>query len=390
MSSFLSVRCSASQSRNTENAPMKQILMAAVVAMAVHALLLVGFVGAFHGDPAALVCAGRERIGRAPYELIRVSFERFGYDGQFYYAIARSPWRRHDIGIDHAPGRQLRILYPAVTWILSAGDPRVLLWVMPAVNLLAIGGLAGVGTVLARHNGLTPWWGCLLPLAVNAALPALRDLTDVVALLSLSCLLATWLLRAPWWAISLAAAGSVFGREQNVAIVLVVLATAALQRRSKLVAGLTGVLVLWGGWVGVLRLLYGSWPFLPAQGNFGPPFAAMWKCWPNLGTEALNGRDAVQAACITWVLVQMAVALYLARKSGDPVLRLFLLAGFSLAALAGTAIYVDKWSFMRVLSWLPLGLWFAFAQTRRRWALGALALPALIPLAVVVRAWTIA
>jgi hypothetical protein len=367
---------------------MKKILLPAAAAAVLHAGLLAGFVAAYRGDVAALLCVGQDRMARAPYEAVRIGFERFGYDGQFYYAIARAPWQRHLLGIDHPPGRQLRILYPALSWLFSGGDAQLLLWVMPAVNVLAIAGLAALGALLARRHGLNAWWGCLLPLAVNAALPALRDLTDVVAVLSLGCLLSAWLLRAPWWLMALAAAASVFGREQNLAIVLLVFAAAGWQRQGRTCAALAVVVVLWVGWVVALRLMYGAWPFLPAQGNFGRPFAALWRCWPRWGRTGLHAQAVVQAACLACIVLQGVLAVYLARRPGDPVLRLFLLAGVTLAVFAGTAIYVDKWSFMRVLSWLPLGLWLACVQSRRRWALLALALPSLLPMGVVVRAWT--
>src|SRR5579871_4129202 len=95
----------------------------ALAAAVLHAGILAGYVAAFHGDLSALVCVARERLGRTPYEHIHTGFDRNGYDGQFYYAIARAPWRRHDLGIDAPAIRQARILYPALSWALSAGDP---------------------------------------------------------------------------------------------------------------------------------------------------------------------------------------------------------------------------------------------------------------------------
>jgi hypothetical protein len=366
---------------------MKQVLGPALLAGALHAALLAGYVGAHHGDPASLVCVGNERRGRQPYEGIRVGFDRFGYDGQFYYALARAPWARHLQGIDFAPGRQLRILYPAVSWLLSGGNPRLLVWVMPAVNLLAIAGLAGVGAALASRRGLSPWWGCLLPLAVNAGMPALRDLTDVLSTLTVAALLAAWLTNRPGWVLALCAAGAAFCREQNVAVVGLVLAATAWQRRWADCASLAAVLALWAGWVGTLRWMYGESPFLPAEGNFGKPLAAFVGCLPGLGGHAVAGRAWPHVACLLLVGAEMLLALDLARRPGDPVLRLLLLGAVALAAVAGTAIYEDKWSFTRVLAWLPLGLWLACAEQRRRWLLAALALPGLLPVGVVVKAW---
>jgi hypothetical protein len=140
-------------------------------------------------------------------------------------------------------------------------------------------------------------------------------------------------------------------------------------------------------WVGFLRLTYGVWPFLPASGNFGRPFAAFVQCLPASGSHRTTTQTITHAACLALVAAQMVLALYLARRPGDPVLRLFLLAGFTLAALAGTAIYEDKWSFTRVLAWLPLAAWLACVEQQRRRLLALLALPALIPVGVVVKAW---
>jgi hypothetical protein len=367
---------------------MKDLVGPALAAAAFHAALLAGFVAAKGGDPAALLCVGAERVGRPPYEIIRVGFERFGYDGQYYWVLAHNPWRRHVAGIDFAPGRHLRILYPAVSWLLSGGDAGRLLWVMPAVNVLAIAGLATLGALLARRQGLRPWWGCVLPLAVNAGMPALRDLTDVLAVLAAAGLLASWLLRGPWWQLGLWGAAAAFCREQNVAVVGAVAAVAAWRRQGRACAALAGVLGLWSLWACALRLTYGAWPFLPAEGNFGPPGAAYLRCWPHLGAHGGVGNAVVHGAALAFVGLEVVLALYLAvRGPGDPVLVLVLLAGVALAATCGTAIYEDKWSFTRVLSWLPLGLWLAGAWTRRRWALAVMALPGLLPVGVVLKAW---
>ncbi len=366
---------------------MKQILGPALLAGAFHAALLAGYVVAHQGEPSALVCVAQERRGRVPYEYIRVGFERFGYDGQFYYALARAPWTRHVLGIDFAAGRQLRILYPALGWMLTGGDAQLLLWAMPAINVAAIAGLAALGALLARRRGLSPWWGCLLPLAVNAGMPALRNLTDVLSTLAVAGLLITWLLQRPGWELVLWGAAAAFAREQNVAVVGLVLVVAAWRRQGPVCASLAGVLVLWAGWVCYLRWTYGVWPFLPTEGNFGRPFAAFLTCLSNAGDHRTLSQTLTHIACLALVATEMALALLMARQTEDSVLRLFLLAAFVLAALAGTAIYVDKWSFTRVLAWLPLAIWLGAVQHRRHRLLAFLALPGLLPLGVMIKAF---
>jgi hypothetical protein len=341
-----------------------------------HLGLMVRYVGRSRGDVSVLVGAGEERAGKAPYAAVRTPLGHYGYDGQFYYALAQDPWRRHAKEIDAPAARQLRILYPAACWLLSGGDPELLFWVMPAVNLAAIGGLAGLGAWLALRHGLSGWWGFLLPLALNPGLPALRNLTDPLATLALVGLLGGWLVRAPAWAIGLCAAAAVLGREQNAAIVVLLLGAGVWARRGRDVAALTAALLVWLGWVLTLRGAYGVWPFLSGQGNFAGPLEGYLSRWSHLGHPAWSGKDtAMHLIAMTGLALQSLLALYLLLRApaGERVMPLVALAGVALVGAAGWSIYEDAWSYMRVLVWLPAGLWLAGLRARRGWVLLLLA-----------------
>jgi hypothetical protein len=360
----------------------------ALVAVALHAALLALFVGAYRGDPSALVCAGRDQAGRRPYEAVHVSIQQRGYDGQYYYALARAPWRRHREGLDQPAARHARILYPALGWLLTGGDRRGLLWALPLINLLAVGALAWVGSAVARSRGLSPWWGVLLPLAVNAGLPALRDLTDAVAAAAVAGMLAARLLRGPLWVQLICAAAAVLGREQNVAVVGVALAASAWRREWAAALGLAGAAALWAAWMATLRIVYGASPFLPSQGNFGPPFAGMAYAWTHLpGPKGSLLVAALNAFCLLALAGQLMLVAGLARLRPDPALLLTALAGALLAVLGGVWIYEDRWSYMRVFAWLPLALWLGFARAGRALPLLLLAATALLPLQAALSAW---
>ncbi len=387
-----------------------------LAAAAFHAAVLAAYVAAFHGDLSSLVCVARERLGRTPFEHIHTGFDRNGYDGQFYYAIARAPWQRHDRDIDAPAVRQARILYPALSWLLSAGDAWRLLWVMPLLNLLAISGLAALGAVVAQRHGLSPWWGVLLPFAVNAGMPALRNLTDVLSTLTVGALLVAWLLRWPWWTLAVCAAAALLSREQNVVVVLLVLAfslrrvwgvyplsggrqppeplrtqgaDAPRSEDSSLsqTTGLLAALLLWLGWMCVLRLLYGEWSLLPAGGNLGPPLSGMIYRWTHLADES-RGYTIFHVVCMLTLTLQLALAFWLVRTPVDRLIQLIALAGAALAGMGGLALYGDNWSYPRVFAWLPLGVWLGCVQASWRWPLVALSAPALLPLAVLLRVWS--
>jgi hypothetical protein len=365
----------------------KWLVFPVVVTALFHVALLALYAGAFHGDPGALVCLSRSRIGQAPFEAIHQGFAGDGYDGQFYYALARDPWRVHQ-ELDSPALRHKRILYPALAWLLAAGNPDRLVYALPLVNVLAIAGLAGLGGFLSLRQGLSPWWGCLLPLAVNAGLAALRDLTDPLSTFLVCGLLVAWLVRARWWVAALWAVGAVFCREQNAVVVGLLLAVAGWQRRGWLALGLAGTLVLWAGWIGLLWTVYGTWPFHSAESHV--------LAWPFLGmVEGVH--QLAGTASRPWLLahllglltlgLDLVVFAWLLRRNCDLVFRLLLLLAVLPVLLGGASLYVDLYSVQRVFVLLPLGAWLACVQLRRPRALLALSSPLLLLLLVVTSAW---
>ena len=360
-----------------------------LVAVAWHLALLAGHVLAHGGDLSSLVYVGAKRIHQAPFQAaIRSSFPYDGSDGQFYYVLAQAPLARHGDEVDHPAARQLRILYPALSWLLSGGDPHRLLWAMPLVNLLAIAGLAWCGAVLARRHRLSPWLGVLLPLAVNAGMPALRNLSDVLADCAAAALLLSWL-RKSSAGVLLAGAAALFCREQNLVLVLIVLGAALWEGSQRLALGLAGVLGLWCGWVAYLTAVYGSLPFLETHGNFTVPFAGMLHRWAELtGPGGSRAHIPVHAGCLLWLTGQMLLVGLVWRWRPERVVLLTALAGAALAACGGWSMYGDSWSYTRVFVWLPLGLWFACIQARKLWPLLPLcAVPALLAMLGVYQQW---
>jgi hypothetical protein len=352
------------------------ILLPALAATLFHLGLLARYVVHSRGDLSILVAAGKERAAEAPYAAVRCPLGQLGYDGQYYYALAQDPWRRHQVGIDIAPARQLRILYPALCWLLSGGDRERLFWVMPAVNLAAIGALAALGAWLALRHGRSGWWGFVLPLAVNPGLPALRNLADPLATLALVGLLAAWLVRAPAWVVGLTAAAAALGREQNVAIVVLLLGAGVWARRWREAAALALAVLVWAGWAVTLGVAYGGWPFLPGQGNFGGPLEGYLFRWSHLGHPGWSRKETtMHLVAMLGLTLQALLALYLLLRApkGERVPPLVALAGVLLVAAAGLSIFEDAWSYLRVLVWLPAGLWLAGLRARQGWILLLLA-----------------
>jgi hypothetical protein len=353
----------------------------------VHLLLMMAYVAAFHGDVSALVCVSEPKIGRFPFECVTTGFGKGGFDGQFYYILSRDPWRPAvPSNVDLPPYRHCRVLYPALAWLLSGGgDPVLLLWALPAINLACIGVLAWLGAALANHYGRSPWWGFMLPVVLNVGAPALRDLTDPLAATAVCGLVTAWLLRwrAAW--LALWAVAAVLSREQNLAIVGVVFLACWTQRCWKYSGALIAAVGVFCVWMAVLYAVYGALPM--GGGNFAAPFVGMWSRWTHLDGEVGAARLPIHAVSITFVALQVVVCLVLPLFRPERTALLIALAGAALAILGGPAIYGDGHSYTRVFLWMPMGLWIWGVQTGRRWPIALMSPAALWPLFAVAKVW---
>jgi hypothetical protein len=362
--------------------------IAAVVigSLVLHAALLTLYVAKHNGDVTALVGASHAAVGRDPLESVTTSIGPGGYDGMFYYAIARNPWTPHTLGIDNPALRHVRILYPILCWLVSGGDALRLFWVMPAIQLIIIGALAWLGSWTAWKHGMSVAWGFVLPLAVNACIPALRDLTDNLSTLLVFALLVAWLFEAPWWSVTLLALAAVFAREQNVLVVGIVMLAAAWKQRYAVTSGLAATLAAWLAWATFLHALYGSWVFQNGSFVCGLPLNGFAYGWTHLGGFHHSTRLAiVNSVSLGHMALLLVVAVPAVLLGGSRALAVILLLSVVLAVFATDAIWNDLISYRRVLVGLPLGIWLAGIRARKTWLLWPLTPAGLFSLAATLR-----
>lgn len=107
-----------------------------------------------------------------------------GYDGQFFFALGQDPFLLEQDTVESLDApvyRYQRILLPLLGWLVSGGDPSVLQWALPLINLSAV---LGSGFMLARFlqtRGLSPWWTVAYMLSFGVFFPILNDLGDPLA-----------------------------------------------------------------------------------------------------------------------------------------------------------------------------------------------------------------
>jgi hypothetical protein len=105
----------------------------------------------------------------------------FGYDGQFYFALAADPSHAHDYMGGNAGVVYSRPVYSAVARAASVGSVTTLPYAMLIINLVAV--LAGTWAI-ARwfvKRGFSPWPALLYGLFPGLVVTVFRDLTEPLA-----------------------------------------------------------------------------------------------------------------------------------------------------------------------------------------------------------------
>ena len=199
----------------------------------------------------------------------------WGYDGQFYYAMARSPGPHQAAAFIDVPAyRYQRILYSLLARLLALGRPTLIPWTL---ILLSVGAQV-VGTwAVARLLigwGISPWYALIYGLFPGFALSVYYDLPETLAFaLAAGALLAgergrPWL---SWLLYGLA----LFTKEVTLAFFAAAALGLLAQRRWRSLAGLALVAglpyALFQGWLWLTfgRLGFGS------GGALSTPFLAV-------------------------------------------------------------------------------------------------------------------
>jgi hypothetical protein len=100
-----------------------------------------------------------------------------GYDGQFYYQIARDPLHAAQF-LDKPAYRYQRIVYPLLVAALSVGQARLIPYMLLLVNFVSVVlGTELVARLLTKKK-LSPWFSLAFGLYFGQAASFLSDLTE--------------------------------------------------------------------------------------------------------------------------------------------------------------------------------------------------------------------
>ena len=155
-----------------------------------------------------------------------------GYDGQIYWIQAHDPLLLSARTVERLhtafPGYFLqRPAYPALAWLLSAGQPGALPWALLAINALCVLALTVVVSRYAMRTGHSAWWGLAVGLMPGLLMPALRDLSDVLAVTTMLMGLIAWRCEHRWRAAALLAVAVLAREPMTLAVAAIAVDAAA-------------------------------------------------------------------------------------------------------------------------------------------------------------------
>ncbi len=100
-----------------------------------------------------------------------------GYDGQFYYQIARDPLHAAQF-LDKPPYRYQRIVYALLVFVLSVGQTALVPYMLLLVNFVSIVVSVEIVARLLARFGLSPWFSLTIGLYFGQAAALLFDTTE--------------------------------------------------------------------------------------------------------------------------------------------------------------------------------------------------------------------
>ncbi len=243
-------------------------------------LLYLGLILALHGgDPLAFA-----KIGQGPNQ---------GYDGQFTYFIAADPspasvvYQIQTVRADVPAYRYQRILLPLLARLLGLGQPALIAWTIPLINLIAqVLGVALLERLLLQLN-VSRWYALVYGLYPGLAVAVRADLTEPLAYtLVIVAYFLFW--RERYWLSALCFGLALLGKETTVFFLGAQLLYTFFNKQWRYgIQLMTLAIAPFAIWQLVLRALFGSFG-LGSGGYLGTPFEiipfnGVWQIYPTKG-----------------------------------------------------------------------------------------------------------
>ena len=145
-------------SRSLASRTDRPAVAALIATLAAVAFTLVRWQTWAHGHISRFILVGRHFATPSQLPPGMPVAKTYGYDGQFFYRLALNPLNFHHtaygITMDR-PYRYMRIGYPALTWLVSAGQHALVPAMLVVVNIAALGAMGYLGAMFAAPVSYT-------------------------------------------------------------------------------------------------------------------------------------------------------------------------------------------------------------------------------------------
>jgi hypothetical protein len=339
----------------------------------------------FKGNVTGFICFGDYNV---PSRLLPngawIYKKTAGYDGQFYYFAARDLFLRLEFHrhVDAPAYRYQRIGYPALVRIFSFGNPDLIPLMMLVINMVLIAFSTAIIARLLLQKGMSCWWAMLFPLLSGLLLASIRDLTEPTAIFFLITGVVAYDKRK-YALFSLCMACSILSRELTLAMTAVFLFDSIMIKRSWRASLATLLsLVPYTLWCVYLVINAGNFPWQAGQLGFAAPFGAL----ASYMARTFAGHwQAEQYYAVFFIAAQLLTFLYALKASWQKpdFLSLGLLGYSCMPFVMSEAVWVEPWSYGRVLLIPAVLLFLHFVRSRARTALIPLAFHLLATVAVI-------
>ncbi len=317
----------------------------------------------FDFNPTAFIVAG-DRV--ADKDILPESFlvleSSYGYDGQFYYAIAVSPARpdQEDTGIRGVNAyRHQRILYPLIVWLFSLGKKGWVPYSMIAVNLAAVCWIAWLAGRLCQTMQKNALWGLLISLYPGYLLSLSRNLAEITA--GAFILAALWLItrrRNIWAAIALSF--GILARETALVVaVSAILASGGAYLRNPRKSDFRWMvlfmpILVYGLWQAVLWRYWGSPAFAKAGGLIGAPLEGLLSSLAS-AMRLKHISDFAVCCDLAFIVFFTTTALLCSRRTTAPLLyRISLTFYGAMVFVLSDKVWIENLGYFRASSELFL------------------------------------
>jgi hypothetical protein len=314
------------------------------------------------GDFSHFIVAGSDFFSSNSFAHDITILDGQGYDGQFFYRYALNPFSLEYPGIevDLPPYRHQRIVYPILAWLLSFNKPDLVPASLVLVNLLALFGCSAFLLRIFKIFKISSVNLITLVILPGIYLSTSRDLSEVVELFFLLASFYYLLTYKTGYFLLFSTLG-LLTRETGIILYFPLVLWYAY-KYFKLRTILSLLIFLPIGLMFVWKLfLDGIYPnySVPKQ-NLAFPFMGIVNSI-SINIHPITIKDWVESIVwfihLTWTfaLFTKTVALIFKKRDwfNNPI-PVIILSGVSFSTIFSSAIYIDDWAFVRLLSPLCL------------------------------------